>query len=266
MIDRITLVPPPAGGVYRIARGPESPFSFPDWGRVGTDGTFGNRFDDPSGRDGRSHDHHFRPLYCATHLAAAFGETMARFRVDPTLRAALARINDDEPLDAALLGAVDPDYPDHGRLDATWLLRRRIGHAIVPSDLPFADVGHVSTIQYLNDFFADDLRAFGLADLDVSALTSRHRPLTQRVARHLYDMTDPAGNPLVAGIRYISRFGTNWECWAIFEGRVSNLDTHTSPTLPIHADNPDLLDVARMFGLSIETFPESGTYYRPWRT
>lgn len=265
MPDHIATVPPPAGGLFRIARGPESPFSFADWGRAGADGTFGNRFDDPSGRDGISPDQRFRVLYCATHLAAAFGETMSRFRVDPALRAALARIADDEPLDAAMRGAVDPDFPDHGRLDATWLFRRRIGHVSLPASLRFADVGHASTIQYLNDCFAADVHAYGLDELDVSALTSRHRALTQRVARHLYEMKDASGRPLVAGIRYISRFGANWECWAIFEGRIPDLDSMAARSFPIHADNPDLLDVARIFGLSIETLPESGRYYRPWQ-
>lgn len=207
----------------------------------------------------------FRVLYCATHLVAVFGETVARFRPDPALRAALARIADDESLDDAFRGAVDPDFPEHGRLDATWLLRRRIGYAIIPPHAQFADVGHASTIQYLNRTFSSDLANYGLEDLDVSTLTSKHRLLTQRVARHLYECVDAFGQPRFCGIRYVSRFGTNWECWALFEGRLPRLDPIASLPRAIHPDNPDLLAVARIFGLSIETFPGSGQFYRPWQ-
>ena len=38
----------PVGPLYRIARVPD-PWAWPDWANVGTDGTFGNRWDDPQG-------------------------------------------------------------------------------------------------------------------------------------------------------------------------------------------------------------------------
>lgn len=43
---RLIGVPPPRGGVYRLARRPENPFAPPDWAYAAEDGTFGNRFHD----------------------------------------------------------------------------------------------------------------------------------------------------------------------------------------------------------------------------
>ena len=128
---RLVTVAPPSGGIYRLARGPAEPFSPPDWDRAHDDGTFGNRFDDPSAMDGRSPEERFRTVYCATQRAAAFGETVARFRPSIVLLAHLAEVEDDESVEQALAGAVDPEDPYRGLIPADWRLLRRIGHTIL---------------------------------------------------------------------------------------------------------------------------------------
>ncbi|HEV2396254.1 MAG TPA: hypothetical protein VGS27_04900, partial [Candidatus Sulfotelmatobacter sp.] len=45
-----------------------------DWSRANSDGTFGNRFDDPEG--------YYRVLYAASQKLSCFLETLARFRPD----------------------------------------------------------------------------------------------------------------------------------------------------------------------------------------
>ena len=71
------------GVIYRLGRKPD-PWAPPDWASAGPDGTFGNRFDDP--------DATYRVLYASSQRLGCFVETLARFRIDPTLLAELAQI------------------------------------------------------------------------------------------------------------------------------------------------------------------------------
>jgi len=122
MAARLISVPPPANGLYRLAQGPADPFTPPEWDRAHEDGTFGNRFDDPTEDEGKTAEERFRAIYCATQRVATFGETLARFRPSPSLISALDKINDDEPLEASLSGALDPDDRRRGLIDADWRL------------------------------------------------------------------------------------------------------------------------------------------------
>ncbi len=72
-----------SGVIYRLGRKPD-PWVPPDWASAGPDGTFGNRFDDP--------DATYRVLYASSQRFGCFVETLARFRIDPTLLAELAQI------------------------------------------------------------------------------------------------------------------------------------------------------------------------------
>lgn len=118
IVPHMVTVSPPSGGLYRLVRGPAEPFSAPDWDRAAPDGTFGNRFDDPGADERRPREERFRMVYCATQRVATFGETAARFRVSPGLLRKLDSINDEEPAEESLRGAVDPEDPRHGLLPA----------------------------------------------------------------------------------------------------------------------------------------------------
>ncbi len=256
MANLIT-VDPPETGMFRIARQPADPFSFPEWERAGIDGTFGNRFDDPWLLLGLPLESRFRVIYCATQREAAFGETIARFRLSATTRAALALIDDDEPLDESLSGSVDPLFPEHGLLRYDWLHRRRIGHSILQPTARFVDLSHASTLAHLNEQLGPIAALQGVQDIDLSAMTSQARRLTQYAARYVHEQG-------FAGIRYSSRLGQNWECWALFEDRFAH--SIGSPGFP-HAlvpDDPDLLRIAGMFGISIELLTGMTHFLRPW--
>lgn len=88
-----TMGPPEA--VYRVGRGLDT-FAPPDWAYALPDGTFGNRFDDPSAKRGVPEEERYRMVYCATERAGAFGETIARFRPSVRLLAGLEEVEDDE--------------------------------------------------------------------------------------------------------------------------------------------------------------------------
>lgn len=250
----------PSHLIYRIARGPEEPFVFADWDRAGEDGTFGNRFDDPGGLLDLPMEQRFRVLYCATEREAAFAEVTARFRQRPRLNDALSRIDDDEEtITDALAGAVDPDYPDHGLLEYDWLQRRRLGSTRISTQRSIIDVSHADTLAHLNEQIVPLLHGFGIEELDLSSITrSSPRILTQLAARYMYQQG-------FAGIRYVSRLGNNWECWALFEGRFHH--DMGFPGLPVNIapDNPALLDAAKRFGLTIEIMRGMNHYIRPWQ-
>jgi hypothetical protein len=147
----MVAIPPPDGGVYRIARVPNEPFALPDWDWAGDEGTFGNRFDDPGASLDVPPENRFRVLYCATQRQATFGEITARFRPGPHILKLLADIEDEEePIDRALLGIVDPAHLSHGLLQHEWLQRRRIGHTRIVPDTEFVDVAHADTLAHLN--------------------------------------------------------------------------------------------------------------------
>jgi hypothetical protein len=61
------------------------------------------------------------------------------------------------------------------------------------------------------------LASLGLEDIDVAAIRSTDRRLTRWVAQWAWDRHEAHTSPPFAGIRFCSRLGSEWECWAVFE-------------------------------------------------
>ncbi len=236
-------IPPPASPVIRVARGgngpPTDPFAPPDWERAGVDGTFGNRFDDPGTGDGVSDAARFRVVYTATERAGAFAETIAHFRPDLEALAALA----------AITGGMGEHQAIAGVVSERWRRVRGVGRMLLDPALRFADVAHPDTLAELRTVFARLATDFGHPDIDLSTVTSGDRRLTQRVARYIYERGIATGMPTFAGVRYISRHGAAWECWAIFADRLIG---EQLPVQAIGADDAGLVTAARHFGLTIQ--------------
>jgi hypothetical protein len=215
----------PSDGLWRVGRGssPHLPYRPAD-GQVGP-----NRFD--------SQDGTFTVLYFATSLDGCFGETLARFRPDPVLKFLLReewRTN---------------RFMEVGAVPADWRHRRtavRVMEADPP--LPFLDLDSVHTLQFLMDELALGLASLGVHDLDTSVVRSGDRRVTRLVSSWAHNVTDPeTGEPHYAGLRYISRLNSEWECWAVFD-RV-----HLAPleVVPITPEMPSLQRVADIFGLRV---------------
>ncbi len=234
-------VPPPVAPIYRIGRPPD-PFEPPPWSLAGEDGAFGNRFDDPGKGLGLAEDRRFRMVYCATTSAAAFGETLARFRPSLSLLGQLAGIADDEPLDPRLFHEVV--------IPRDWRSRRRLGKTTLEEALRFVDLADPANLQTLRGALAPVASQLGLPDVDLSAVTGPHRRLTQHLARYVYEQADERGQPTFAGLRYVSRLNPHWECWAIFHDRLQHSPAMPAPILP---DEPGLVQVRELFGFSVET-------------
>jgi RES domain len=239
-VDSELSVAAPPRVVYRVARGLD-PFEPPDWSYAGDDRTFGNRFDDPGAGRGIPEAERFHMIYCATLRAAAFGETIARFRPDLELLTKLEDIEDDEPLGPDLRGGVIPEE---------WRLSRSLGATQLDEALRFVDVDATQTLQVLRRELASVAAAVGLSDIDLGAVAGPNRLLTQEIARYVYEQHDPTGQPLYAGVRYLSHLNPEWELWAIFADRIKHSPREVTES--IRVEDPDLLEAASLLSLKIE--------------
>lgn len=83
------------------------------------------------------------------------------------------------------------------------------------------------------------LQQLGFDDFDNTGSNRQQRALTQTVARWAFEQG-------FTGIVYKSRFGDQFDCWAIFEGaRFASLG-HPEPILP---EDPDLAETIELIGL-----------------
>jgi hypothetical protein len=200
--------------LYRLGRRPD-PWAWPDWSYAGPDGTFGNRYDDPSAS--------YRVLYASSQRMGAFLETLARFRPDLEVLAELDRIEGD-------------DEPPAG-VPMSWLANRYLGDAAVEGR--FVDVGDTSSLARLRAALASAAIHHGLDEIDAATIRLRApRAFTQAVSRFVYEQRDDEG--AFAGIRYRSRLGDDVVNWAIFEPPPASPSPFTATTsYAVEGDDPD---------------------------
>jgi hypothetical protein len=188
----------------------------------------GNRFDSPT--------QDYRVCYFATSLDGCFGETLARFRPSPNL-AAIAR---------------EEGFMSSGEVPADWR-HRRLAARVMPvasSKLPairFLDVEAARTRAVLRDQLGNLLAYFGYDDLDVPTVRGKDRRITRWIGRWAYEQRDDDDRPTFAGIRYLSRLNTDWECWVVFE----DVPLDELERRPVQRDDDALTRVARLYGLTI---------------
>jgi hypothetical protein len=108
----------PPGPLFRVGRDDDA-WPVPDWAYAKEDGTFGNRFDDPTGV--------YRVLYASSQRLGCFIETLARFRVDVSFVA-----------DLALMENGEDDFTAFGTVRKAWIKGRCIGSANVEGE--YADL------------------------------------------------------------------------------------------------------------------------------
>lgn len=245
MVQSVTA---PTTPVFRITRLGIDPFEPALWEYSGN-----NRFDDPNQQ--------FRVIYCASSRAAAFGETLARYRRSMKLLALMQEVEDDEEsLEDALGGLLDPEDEGRGVVPVDWRFKRQVGSTLLDPSLRFAAIAEPESVAYLRSALAPVATMLNLADFDLSTVFSRERLITQHCARHLYELRDGSGSPLFAGISYPSRINPHWTCWAIFDDRLIHAPVMTETTIDPH--DPGFLEAVRLLDLSIEAVRGQGTYIR----
>ena len=195
--------------LHRLGRLP-NPLDWPPLNRTG-----GGRFDDPLRR--------FRVLYAARQRAACFAETFAAFR--PSLEL-LAETGD--PADIA------------GEVSAGFLRARGTARFYLQPGR-WLDLRRIETLEVLRAAFGARLHDFGLADVDLGGVCGPRREFTQTVAAWAYEHR-------YHGIVYASRFGTSFECWAVFD---TASIIPLPPIVPLSLDDPDLQAVAQVFALRL---------------
>jgi len=188
----------------------------------------GNRFDP------RSYD--YGVLYFGSTLQACFAETLARLR--PSVK--LFALVEDEWRQQGFMAA--------GTVPADWRQRRTAVRVRLPGAARFVDVESPLTHQFLRVELAPALAALGIDDLDVSTVRGPDRQVTQMISEWAY-MVNDGDKARFAGIRYCSRLGSQWECWAVFED--DQIEIEVLERLPIAKDTPELREVADLFGLTV---------------
>ena len=204
--------------LFRIGRQPD-PWQPPDWSRASSDGTFGNRFDDPQGN--------YRVLYAASQELSCYVETLARFRLDLALLAELKEIEGDD------------DFFPLGEVPNEWCEGRLLGTASANGD--YADIYASEWVAFLRANLASECLRLGVRDLDAAVLQNYSpRRITQLASLRIYERG-------FSGIYYRSRFGHDLENWALFEPfRITPIDSKD-----ISVDDPILREALDLLGLKI---------------
>jgi len=199
--------------IFRIGRRPD-PWQPPDWSLAGSDGTFGNRFDNQDGT--------YRVLYASSDRLGCYLETLARFRVDLTLYAELSEIEGED------------DFVPLGHVPLSWAEPRILGSA--EHNGVYAELYGSEWIGLLRQELASDCLELGVSELDASTLQqSTPRALTQRASRLVFRRG-------LDGIHYHSKYGHDIWNWALFE---------PFKLLPKDARSIDLADPELMTALAI---------------
>jgi hypothetical protein len=217
----------PKGGVWRIGPG-HDPFEIRALLTPAelNSPTSGNRFDSPAGNYG--------VLYFGTTPEVCFGETLARFRPDPNLASVVEEWSH--------LGFMPP-----GEIAADWRAKRLLVRATIPDGARFLDIESAKTRTALFREIGPYFGALGVSELDVAAVRGPDRRVTRLVSYWAWSQVDAGGTPRYAGVRYLSRLESNWECWAVFDRvPITELARGT-----IRETNPDLRRVAKLFDLRV---------------
>lgn len=138
---------------------------------------------------------------------------------------------------------MEPGEVDHavapGELRISdWLDSRRVSTASV--DGTFAAVNSSRSLAHLHDQVSHLLSEFELDDLDGAAIRSGRRDLTQYISRVVYQCSTSEGSRQFDGINYLSKYGDEFQNWAIFEPAAIN---STKPRV-ISRDDLDLIEAA----------------------
>lgn len=234
----VALVSYPAMGTWRVFKEVYGPLKGRP--RTSDDPDEWSRFDLPGQAT----------LYSATERKGAYAESLADFRPRIEVLAKMAQdIFDD-------VGSGQNPIVDEwcsrghmfpGNIPAVWHVERRIAQIHVPVPGWYVDVEHPESLNALRPRMAGLLHKQKMTDFDVAAIRSENRVVTCAVAELLLnELLDDGSYPL--GIRYNSRLGTEWECWANFpETTVEAVDTQP---LDLSADS-DLAAITELFGLRL---------------
>jgi hypothetical protein len=177
-------------------------------------------------------------LYGGTQPDVCFAECLARFRPEPDIADV---VRDEWAANGWMIV---------GSVPADWRASRVLARVDIEHPLPFVDITSSETIQALqsNPRITNWLRSFLSTDpVDLAALLGHDRRVTRLLSQWAYEATDDDYFPLYGGVRYLSRLGADFECWAIFQGsQLVELERHS-----ISSRHLVLCDVAHRYNLTV---------------
>ncbi|MDX6515323.1 MAG: hypothetical protein QOH73_989 [Gaiellaceae bacterium] len=91
------------------------------------------------------------------------------------------------------------------------------------------------------------IATYGAVELDVPTIRGGDRRITRLISHWAWTRLDEDGAPMYAGIRYLSRLDTQWECWAFFERTATEELERRSITRTM----ADLQEVADLWDLRV---------------
>jgi hypothetical protein len=139
-----------------------------------------------------------------------------------------------------------------GEVPADWR-HRRLAVRVMPeaSDtvpaIRFLDVESANTRALLRSELGELLAYYGYRDLDVPTVRGGDRRITRWIGRWAYERRDAQDRLEFAGIRYLSRLSSRWECWALFEG----VTLRAVEQQPVMRDDESLLAIADLYDLTV---------------
>lgn len=142
-----------------------------------------------------------------------------------------------------------------GDIPADWRQRRTAVHVRFPDKgwnerfahgVKFLDIEAVETREALREDFEPLLAFYKYDDLDVAVVRGHDRRITRYISQWAWERRDDEERPLYAGIRYLSRLNSEWECWAVFE----NVYLEELNRRPILANDPALQKIAKLYELT----------------
>lgn len=223
----LEAVEAPAEGVWRVGRSSDPLAASRSEDSEISDPKTGNRFDSPTGDYGI--------VYFSTQLEGCFGETLSRYRPDAEVRALVA----EEWRERGWMNV--GDIPAEWRQDRVEVLAR-----FPDRGSRFLDVESAETREALLPHFGALLAHYDYEDLDVPTIRVKDRRISRYISKWAYERESKRGNPLFAGVRYVSRLDSKWECWAVFDRtRIESIRRR-----PILVTDPALRKIAKRYKLT----------------
>ncbi|NUK00750.1 RES domain-containing protein [Streptomyces lunaelactis] len=112
---------------------------------------------------------------------------------------------------------------------------------------PFIDVEDPASHAVLTEALAVVLATLGADRLDVPTVRGCDRRVTRAVSQWIHDQADDHGRRTYAGVRYLSKIDSTWECWAVFDDTVIACQEIRTITRSM----PEIRSIQDLFGILI---------------
>jgi len=205
-------------------------------------------------------------VYAATPTVAAYGESLAYLRagLDKTKLSQVFVESSEDHFDGqqSIQEAVAAEWAEMnfqapGTLNAGWRHARALYELKLPNHGWFIDIQDAESLAALRRRLSHPLRVLDVSTLTLSHLTGEDRRLTTAIADWLWRVTLEDGQT-AHGIKYSSKYGSNWTCWALWmrsdsaDHQLTAQAIKSAPGLEIRPcqNNPDLQSATNVLGLN----------------